>query len=86
MNKPIEEWPRCDALLAFYSTGFPLKKAIEYCKKYKPYALNSLDEQLLLLDRRMMYDKLREADIPVPRNEYLSRDGYKGQPVGTLEV
>jgi hypothetical protein len=24
LNKPIEEWLRCDVLIGFYSTGFPL--------------------------------------------------------------
>ena len=30
LNAPIEEWLRCDVLIAFYSTGFPLQKAIDY--------------------------------------------------------
>lgn len=24
LEKPIDEWIRCDVLIAFYSTGFPL--------------------------------------------------------------
>ena len=26
LNKPIEEWPVCQCLLAWHSEGFPLKK------------------------------------------------------------
>jgi len=40
---PIEEWLRCDVLIAFYSTGFALQKAIEYVKKYKPVMINDLE-------------------------------------------
>ena len=30
LDQPIEQWPRCDALLSFFSTGFPLAKAQAY--------------------------------------------------------
>lgn len=28
VEKPIEEWPICDCLISFFSTGFPLKKVL----------------------------------------------------------
>ena len=43
LNKPIEEWLRCDVLIGFYSTGFPLQKAIAYVEKYKPKEINNLE-------------------------------------------
>lgn len=43
LQRPINEWLRCDVLIGFYSTGFPLQKAIEYVRKYKPIMINSLD-------------------------------------------
>ena len=51
LNKPIEEWPYCDAFMGFYSTGFPLSKAIEYAEKYQPFVINDLRMQYTLLDR-----------------------------------
>jgi hypothetical protein len=42
LNKPIEEWHRCDVLIGFYSFGFPLAKAISYVDKYKPAMINDL--------------------------------------------
>ena len=42
INLPIEQWPRCDVLLAFYSHGFPLERAIEYVNMYKPVLINDL--------------------------------------------
>ena len=50
-NDPIEEWPVCDCLIAFYSKGFPLRKAINYVKLRKPVVFNDLEMQYSLLDR-----------------------------------
>jgi len=43
LNQPIENWLRCDVLLAFYSHGFPLDRAIQYVNKYKPALINDLE-------------------------------------------
>ena len=43
LNRPIEEWLRCDVLIGFYSYGFPLQKAIEYVNKYNPKLINDLE-------------------------------------------
>jgi hypothetical protein len=32
LNKPVREWPHCQVLLTWHSTGFPLRKAQEYVK------------------------------------------------------
>lgn len=51
LNKPIEAWPICQCLLAFFSLGFPLDKAIAYWKLRKPVLINDLEAQYDLLDR-----------------------------------
>ncbi|KAI6647990.1 Inositol hexakisphosphate and diphosphoinositol-pentakisphosphate kinase 1 isoform X12 [Oopsacas minuta] len=77
LNKPIEDWPSCDAFMSFYSTGFPLSKAIEYADKYQPFLINDLRMQYTLLDRVDVYQTLEEAGIEIPRYAVLRRDGTK---------
>jgi len=36
LKKDIEEWPVIDALVCFYSAGFPIDKTLKYTNKYKP--------------------------------------------------
>jgi len=74
LHEPPEKWPFCDALIAFYSTGFPLNKAEEYAALVKPYILNDLGMQRTLHDRRRVYDLLMENNIDVPVHAYLNRD------------
>lgn len=52
LDDPVEEWPMCDCLIAFYSYGFPSDKAREYVKLRQPYALNILEMEDVLHDRR----------------------------------
>lgn len=51
VEDPIEEWPMCDCLIAFYSKGFPLRKAIRYVKLRNPVVFNDLEMQYSLMDR-----------------------------------
>ena len=50
LHAPIEEWPLCEVLIAFYSTGFPLKKVQAYAALRKPVELNDLHKQETLFD------------------------------------
>jgi len=81
-NAPIEEWPICQVLIAFFSKGYPLPKAKAYVELRKPFILNDLDMQERLQDRRRVYDLLEASGIDVPRHVYLSRDGYVSTGTG----
>ena len=74
LHEPVERWPVVNCLIAFYSEGFPLDKAIAYVALRKPYCINDLPSQKLLLDRRLVYAQLEQLDIPTPRHVTLNRD------------
>lgn len=76
LNAPVEEWPMCDVLIAFYSSGYPLGKAEAYAELRKPFLLNDLKMQRVLKDRRRVYDLLEASGIDVPRHVFMNRDGY----------
>mmetsp|Transcript_18134 Transcript_18134/g.49488 ORF Transcript_18134/g.49488 Transcript_18134/m.49488 type:complete len:1368 (+) Transcript_18134:63-4166(+) len=82
LDKPVEEWPICHVLIAFFSKGYPLDKAKDYVRLRKPVILNGLDMQETLQDRRKVYDLLEDSGIDVPRHVYLSRDGYVSSGTG----
>ncbi len=51
LYQPVDEWPVVDCLVAFYSDGFPLDKAIAYVDLRQPMVVNDLQEQYTLMDR-----------------------------------
>ena len=79
-DTPVEEWPVVDCLIAFFSSGFPLEKALRYVRLRRPFCVNNLHSELTLRDRRAFYTKLVRAGIPTPRHIVCSRDGA-AQPV-----
>ncbi|KAK7381320.1 hypothetical protein VNO78_33929 [Psophocarpus tetragonolobus] len=74
LEEPIESWPICDCLIAFYSSGYPLQKAEAYAALRKPFVVNELEPQHLLHDRRKVYERLEMFGIPVPRYALVVRE------------
>ncbi|XP_068647174.1 inositol hexakisphosphate and diphosphoinositol-pentakisphosphate kinase VIP2-like isoform X2 [Aristolochia californica] len=70
----IENWPMCDCLIAFYSTGYPLHKVEAYAALRKPFLVNELERQHLLHDRRKVYECLEMYGIPVPPYALVNRE------------
>ena len=62
-------------LISFFSTDFPLDKAISYVKLRNPYCINDLPPQALLWDRRLVGAVLDHLGVPTPRRLEVSRDG-----------
>ncbi|KAL5966537.1 Inositol hexakisphosphate and diphosphoinositol-pentakisphosphate kinase [Taenia solium] len=82
LKHPIEAWPLCDALISFYSDGFPLQKAIAYAELRRPYLVNDLKAQYALMDRKKVYECLQMEGIPVPRYACVER----GNPSNNVNV
>lgn len=82
LKHTIEAWPLCDALISFYSDGFPLQKAIAYAELRRPYLVNDLKAQYVLMDRKKVYECLQMEGIPVPRYACVER----GDPSNNVNV
>lgn len=75
VQRPVDEWPTCDFLIAFYSDNFPLDKAISYVESRLPICYNDLLMQKLLLDRRLCHRILQFLGLRTPKRLEVNRDG-----------
>ena len=74
LKLPIDKWPKCDVLISFFSSGFPIEKALNYVNTYKPIQINDLAYQKKLWDRREIYKILKDNNIPMAKHFFVDRD------------
>lgn len=75
LDEDVDTWPIVDVLISFFSTGFPLEKAIQYVDLRHPVCVNDLRMQAVLWDRRAVLRILAAAGVPTPPSVYADRDG-----------
>ena len=75
LDEDVDTWPIVDVLISFFSTGFPLEKAIQYVNLRKPVCVNDLSMQTVLWDRRAVLRILAAAGVPTPPSVSADRDG-----------
>uniref|UniRef100_A0A0N5CGY8 Inositol hexakisphosphate and diphosphoinositol-pentakisphosphate kinase n=1 Tax=Strongyloides papillosus TaxID=174720 RepID=A0A0N5CGY8_STREA len=72
--RQIEEWPVVDALITFYSTGYPIEKVMKYIEKYQPYLINDLEKQLKIMNRDCVLSVLNSVGINHPEYGIVRRN------------
>ncbi|KAJ5068707.1 inositol hexakisphosphate and diphosphoinositol-pentakisphosphate kinase [Anaeramoeba ignava] len=67
LKKPIEEWPKCDALMTFFSGDFPLEKVQQYIQLTSCWSVNDMNFQNVLFDRMSIYSRLTKIGVKTPK-------------------
>ena len=73
-NVEVEKWPIVEAMIVFYSTGFPYSKVLKYINLRKPFLPNDFEIQKVFWDRIKVMNLLKENNIPIPNGIIVERE------------
>ena len=73
-NKEVENWPIVEAMIVFFSTGFPYSKVLKYINLRKPFLPNDFEIQKIFWDRIKVMTMLKENNIPIPNEIIVERE------------
>ena len=88
----IENWPIVDALIIFFSDGFPFNKGLKYINLRHPFLINDFEIQKVFWDRVKVLKMLEEEGIPIPnhiiidRGDEINNDGENANNSGELNT
>ena len=88
----IENWPIVDALIIFFSDGFPFNKGLKYINLRHPFLINDFEIQKVFWDRVKVLQMLEEEGIPIPshiiidRGDEINNDGENVNNSGELNT
>ena len=91
-KKEIEDWPIVDALIIFFSDGFPFNKGLKYIELRKPFLVNDFAIQRVFWNRVKVLKMLEEEGIPTPnhiiidRGDEINNDGENNSNSGELNT
>ena len=91
-KKEIDEWPIVDALIIFFSDGFPFNKGLKYINLRKPFLVNDFEIQKVFWDRVKVLKMLEEEGIPTPnhiivdRGDEINNDGESNNNLTELNT
>ena len=90
-KEEVTKWPVVDAMIVFFSGGFPYSKVLQYIKLNNPFLINDFEMQKIFWDRRKVYSMLKENGIPTPKNvlidrgEIINNDGTEANDLNNEE-
>ena len=91
-KKEIDEWPIVDALIIFFSDGFPFNKGLKYINLRQPFLVNDFEIQKVFWDRVKVLKMLEEEGIPTPnhiivdRGDEINNDGESNNNLTELNT
>ncbi|KAI5185981.1 inositol-hexakisphosphate/diphosphoinositol-pentakisphosphate 1-kinase [Nematocida homosporus] len=81
-TRKVEDWPIFDVLLSFFSVGIDFFQIKAYVDLRRPFEVNTIDKQFLLMDRRVVLSVLDRIGVPTAERLLFNNIGSSGDMYG----